>query len=71
MSFLSLATVLTVLSAHLSSVYGHGNVQEIVADGVTYSGYLPYQDPYMNPVPDRIMRKIPGNGPVEDVTLTE
>lgn len=32
------------------------------------ASYLPYSDPYKSPVPDRITRKIPGNGPVEDVT---
>lgn len=25
-------------------------------------------DPYTTPVPDRIVRAIPGNGPIEDVT---
>jgi hypothetical protein len=29
---------------------------------------LPFQDPYKTPSPDRVGRKIPDNGPVEDVT---
>jgi hypothetical protein len=29
------------------------------------------QDPYYNPVPARIIRKIPGNGPVTDLSLIE
>ncbi|KAF9028681.1 hypothetical protein BDZ89DRAFT_1091986 [Hymenopellis radicata] len=60
-----------MLSAALSGVHAHGNVQSLTIDGSVYSGYLPYQDPYMNPVPDRIMRSIPGNGPIEDVTSSD
>lgn len=71
MSFFSFVTFVTILSTRITSVHSHGYVQEIGADDTTYSGYLPYQDPYMSPVPDRIMRKIPGNGPVEDVTLSD
>lgn len=29
--------------------------------------YFRYTDPYYNPPPQRIVRKVPGNGPVEDV----
>ncbi|CCA73151.1 related to cel1 protein precursor [Serendipita indica DSM 11827] len=54
-----------------SSVLGHGYVQQQTVGGVVYTGYLPYQDPYMNPAPARIIRKIPGNGPVTDLSLID
>ena len=56
-----LLAITGVLST-LSSVYGHGYVQEVVAGGQTYTGYLPYSDPYYPTPPERIIRKIPGNG---------
>ncbi|KAL5499247.1 hypothetical protein ACEPAH_1765 [Sanghuangporus vaninii] len=68
---LPLFAIATVFSTRVPSTHAHGYVQEVVADGTTYTGYLPYEDPYKNPVPDRIIRKIPGNGPVEDVTLID
>lgn len=46
----------------------HGYVETATIGGQTYQFYNPYQDPYMNPLPKRISRAIPGNGPVEDVT---
>ncbi|KIY72574.1 lytic polysaccharide monooxygenase [Cylindrobasidium torrendii FP15055 ss-10] len=52
-------------------VYAHGYVQEITLGSTKYSGYLPYSDPYYNPVPERIVRQIPGNGPVTDVSLID
>ncbi|CCO35344.1 hypothetical protein BN14_09461 [Rhizoctonia solani AG-1 IB] len=58
----------TLLLAAATTVLGHGFVQEIVASSGTYTGYLPYNDPYTNPAPQRSIRKIPGNGPIEDVT---
>ncbi|CAE6458224.1 unnamed protein product [Rhizoctonia solani] len=51
-----------------TTVLGHGYVQEITASSGSYTGYLPYNDPYTTPAPQRIVRKIPGNGPVQDVT---
>ncbi|CAA7265680.1 unnamed protein product [Cyclocybe aegerita] len=60
-----------IISAVVTTVYGHGYVQEIVSGSAKYTGYLPYQDPYMNPAPQRIVRKIPGNGPVEDLSLID
>ncbi|KAF9461352.1 glycoside hydrolase family 61 protein F [Collybia nuda] len=61
-----LALALSLLSA-LVSVRGHGYVQEVTSGSTKYTGYLPYQDPYYNPPPQRIIRKIPGNGPVTDL----
>ncbi|KAJ3516059.1 hypothetical protein NLJ89_g1360 [Agrocybe chaxingu] len=43
-----------IISAVVTTVYGHGYVQEIVSGSAKYTGYLPYQDPYMNPAPQRI-----------------
>ncbi|CAA7259330.1 unnamed protein product [Cyclocybe aegerita] len=65
-TFLSL-----VIFAAVKSVYGHGYVQEIVSGSTMYTGYLPYQDPYMDPAPRRIVRKIPSNGPVSDPSLID
>ena len=56
------AAVFAAISAVITSVNAHGYVQEVTTNGVKYTGYLPYQDPYMNPSPQRIIRKIPGNG---------
>ncbi|KAF8648206.1 hypothetical protein AX16_006345 [Volvariella volvacea WC 439] len=53
------------------SALGHGYVQEITLGSTKYTGYLPYQDPYMNPSPQRIVRRIPGNGPVENLALAD
>lgn len=52
---------------------GHGYVIGIgtSSPAATYSGYLPFQDPYYSPPPQRIVRKIPGNGPVTDLSLIE
>ncbi|TRM56411.1 glycoside hydrolase family 61 protein [Schizophyllum amplum] len=61
-----------VLVAAASSVAAHGYVQEIVdAAGKAYTGYLPYSDPYTTPTPERIVREIPGNGPVTDLSLID
>ena len=54
-----------------SSALGHGYVQQQTVGGVVYTGYLPYQDPYMSPTPARIIRKVPGNGPVTDLSLID
>lgn len=63
-----LTLALFLLSA-LVSVRGHGYVQEVVSGSTKYTGYLPYQDPYYNPPPQRIIRKLPGNGEFESKAL--
>ncbi|OBZ68228.1 hypothetical protein A0H81_11842 [Grifola frondosa] len=68
---LSLLTVLLSLSFAALSVKAHGYVQDIVVGSTHYTGYLPYSDPYYNPVPQRIVRPIPGNGPVTDLSLID
>ncbi|KAF9048957.1 glycoside hydrolase family 61 protein F [Panaeolus papilionaceus] len=60
-----------VLSSLTTLVAGHGYVQEVTLGSAKYTGYLPYQDPYYNPPPQRIIRKVPGNGPVEDLSLID
>ena len=55
-------TLVAAISAVVTSVNAHGYVQEVAIGNTKYSGYLPYSDPYRNPVPQRIIRKIPGNG---------
>ncbi|QRV97102.1 glycoside hydrolase family 61 protein [Ceratobasidium sp. AG-Ba] len=63
---------LTLLAA-ATSVLAHGYVQEIKfgSPAATFSGYLPNSDPYYSPPIPRIVRKIPGNGPVTDLSLTD
>ncbi|KAI0630388.1 glycosyl hydrolase family 61-domain-containing protein [Trametes polyzona] len=51
-----------------TAVNAHGYVQDYNIGGKTYSGWLPFSDPYESPVPNRIERKIPDDGPVLDVT---
>lgn len=53
----------------LSSVSAHGYVQEITLGSTVYSGYLPWSDPYYVNPPQRIVRKIPGNGPITDLSM--
>ncbi|SPO01604.1 related to cel1 protein precursor [Cephalotrichum gorgonifer] len=55
------------LLASAALAAAHGYVDTASIGGKTYTLYQPYQDPYTNPTPDRISRKIAGNGPVEDV----
>ncbi|KAL0951979.1 hypothetical protein HGRIS_008632 [Hohenbuehelia grisea] len=62
-----LATVLSIAG----SVVGHGYVQQITSGSSSWSGYLPYSDPYYNPVPQRVVRPVPGNGPVTDLSLID
>lgn len=62
------AKVTLALIASATLVAGHGYVTNATIGGSDYEFYQPYQDPYKSPVPDRVSRKITGNGPVEDVT---
>jgi hypothetical protein len=58
-----------VVSAALAAA--HGYVDHATIGGVNYQFYQPYSDPYYPTPPERVSRKIPGNGPVEDVTLID
>jgi len=67
------------LVAHVS---GHAYVDKVMIAGTPYSGWLPfkcvlshccgsvtemeYSDPYESPVPLRIVRKVPDDGPILD-----
>lgn len=82
-----LSKTLSIALGLIACVAGHGYVEQETVGGVQYTGYLPYQDPYYNPPPQRIVRrvhslgvefdshlsysKIPGNGPVTDLSLID
>ncbi|OJT11784.1 Polysaccharide monooxygenase Cel61a [Trametes pubescens] len=61
----SIISVLLAAAFGAASVNAHGYVQDVVVGSTHYTGYLPYQDIYMNPQPERIIRAIPGNGTFE------
>lgn len=69
-TMLSSTSPLTILLLSLlpSLASAHGYVNTAIIGGTTYTGYQPYQDPYMSPAPQRIFRKIAGNGPIEDIS---
>lgn len=67
---LFLGVALAVSSLPMGAL-GHGYVTEVAVGNQKWTGYLPYQDPYMSPKPQRIIREIPGNGPVEDLSLID
>ncbi|KAI0329410.1 hypothetical protein GY45DRAFT_1253005 [Cubamyces sp. BRFM 1775] len=53
------------------AVSAHGFVHSYLIDGKNYTAWLPFTDPYESPVPARIERKIPDDGPVLDVTIPD
>ncbi|KAG8990377.1 Esterase/lipase/thioesterase [Tulasnella sp. 427] len=57
--------------AAASQVAAHGYVSSAIIGGTNYTGYLPYTDPYTSPTPQRIIRAIPGNGPVTDMSYAD
>ena len=65
------AILSAVGSAILASA--HGIVSDLNIGGTVFAGSNPYQDKYMNPVPQRIVWAFPdaGNGPVEDVSTAD
>lgn len=54
-----------------TAVAAHGYVNNATIGGKDYTFYQPYQDPYMTPKPQRISRIIQGNGPVENVAISD
>ncbi|PGG99931.1 hypothetical protein AJ79_08368 [Helicocarpus griseus UAMH5409] len=64
----------SILSSTVAVIFGatavsaHGYVSSATLDGTEYAGYDPYQ---VNPPPERIFRKVPGNGPVEDLASVD
>jgi len=73
MTSLSMRWMLPVATALalVGLVSAHGYVQEVTLGSTKYTGYLPYSDPYYPTPPARIVRKIPGNGPVENLALID
>lgn len=58
---LTSAIALSLSVLFTTGARGHGYVQDVAVGSTHYTGYLPYTDPYYNPPPQRIIRKIPGN----------
>lgn len=54
-----------------TAVSAHGYVNTANIGGKDYTFYQPYQDPYINPRPERVSRPIQGNGPVENVAISD
>lgn len=65
------AVILSAVSLLTPLVSGHGYVTQAVVGGTTWPGWNPNVDPYLSPTPGRIFRKIPGNGPVTDVSIID
>lgn len=63
--------ILAAASTLAPLVSAHGYVDHAVINSVTWPGWNPNVDPYLSPTPQRIFRKIPGNGPVIDLSLID
>lgn len=65
------AILATVSSAILAAA--HGIVSDLNIGGTVFGGYNPFQDPYSNPAPQRIVWAFPtaGNGPLETVSTSD
>ena len=57
--------------AFAGAVAAHGYVSNATIGGKDYEFYQPYTDPYMSPKVDRISRPIQGNGPIENVAISD
>ncbi|KAH8912345.1 endoglucanase IV precursor [Coniochaeta sp. PMI_546] len=66
----SLTTIISAI-ALAQLTWAHGYVDNATIGGVYYQFYQPYTDPYYSTPPQRVSRSIPGNGPVQDVTLSD
>ncbi|KAF5370561.1 hypothetical protein D9758_001885 [Tetrapyrgos nigripes] len=53
---------IVVALACIATVCGHGFVHTVVTDSQIYPGWNPFSDPYANPIPIRIVRKIQDDG---------
>ncbi|KAI0051245.1 lytic polysaccharide monooxygenase [Auriscalpium vulgare] len=60
--------ILISLATLLPPVKGHGFVHFVSSNGQNYTGWNPFVDPYADPIPSRVIRKIPSDGPVSDVS---
>lgn len=70
MTPITMKTVVALV-ASASLVAGHGYVTNATIGDTDYTFYQPYTDPYSSPVPDRVSRAIPGNGPVTDLSYQD
>ncbi|KAL5507153.1 hypothetical protein ACEPAH_6609 [Sanghuangporus vaninii] len=55
-----------ILSTYTPLASAHGYVQTVVTADTAYPGWNPFSDPYMEPTPERVIRKIPSDGPITD-----
>lgn len=63
---IALATALG--SSLLPGAEAHGLVKIVNIGGQDYPAWNPNTDPYLDPLPQRVTRKVPDDGPVIDVT---
>ncbi|KAI0775751.1 glycosyl hydrolase family 61-domain-containing protein [Trametes elegans] len=63
--------MLAIALAGPAAVNAHGYVTGIQIGDKNYPGYAPFTDPYLDPVPTRIERQIPDDGPVTDFSSTD
>ncbi|KAK6592895.1 cellulose-growth-specific protein [Botrytis cinerea] len=59
------------LLVFVATVAAHGYVDNVTINGILYTGYQPYSDPYYATPPPRIIRPVQGNGPITDLTLID
>ncbi|KXN89073.1 Polysaccharide monooxygenase Cel61a [Leucoagaricus sp. SymC.cos] len=64
---LRLSLAFLTAAAGIMGVNAHAYVASVTTGGVAYPGWAPFTDPYLNPVPVRVERRILDNGPVTDV----
>ncbi|KAA1474275.1 hypothetical protein DENSPDRAFT_803824 [Dentipellis sp. KUC8613] len=60
-----------VLFLAIPSALGHGFIHHVLVNGQAYPGWNPFVDPYNSPPPARVIRKIPSDGPVADVSASD
>ncbi|KAJ2967668.1 hypothetical protein NUW58_g10397 [Xylaria curta] len=63
--------ILSTLLLGAALVAAHGYVDNATIGGQVYQFYQPYTDPYTNPTPKRVSRRVEGNGPVTDLTYED
>ncbi|KAF9263380.1 hypothetical protein L218DRAFT_927969 [Marasmius fiardii PR-910] len=56
------AVIILCLFASLPPVLAHGFVHTVTIDGQEYPGWNPFSDPYLNPQPSRVVRKVQSDG---------
>ncbi|KAG2008469.1 hypothetical protein CC2G_013900 [Coprinopsis cinerea AmutBmut pab1-1] len=69
--FYSLLVVSVGLLGHWTRVVAHGFIREVTLGSTVYPGYHPFVDSWWDPPPERIVRKVPGISPIEDLTLID